>query len=622
MDPLSIISGCAALITAIGSLTISINAFVRTCRDSRSDLDKVSRELHSLQNVLELIQEDAKDDAKPFPPAIEHHITSIVANCTLVVVETQSCIKKYGNGGINSKASWAINGQGDMEKLRSSLEAHKSALELALDMLTFSLAKDIKTDTTEIRNDTATIRDDTAQILQAIAQLQARLPDTAEAPNDFILQRFLEDMATYMEATLDADVDYSDHGRSWASASFSDEHATSPVDIISGTARNKSIVFDNFPPRWDDPDWLDKNLDLEGFCVDFAFPGCDLDAMMRSDDNIKFEHVKLSVNTRSKPFAEGSERIAAYARPAATTSKYVLKSSKGLSLNLAIVVEEMRIQALCKEFAREFNSFAKPPQPIDFITTLCLSSKSNGTAPDDHVLLEPYIEGEFVKYNSNGLYVLEDDDNPFNEVAQAFSHFTFERSSGNLLVNDIQRVGTYLIDPAVQTIDPNRFKLGLTNLNGEGYRFFFAMHKCGKTCHKLGLLSVKEAISSPNFSKTLISLGFRKIWPGVDSDICSNKLCRKMITPSMAFKSIERVHLIHSWCESCFLQLGSTFVKVTCRARGKEHTFWVSRFYYGSQGSEIPGVCEKHEEKSATDAGTTNRVALRSSLLRYFALDR
>ncbi|RYC85486.1 hypothetical protein BFJ63_vAg11586 [Fusarium oxysporum f. sp. narcissi] len=223
MDPLSIISGCAGLITAISSLSISISTFVRSCREARSDLDRVSRELHSLQTVLELIEEDAKDDTKPFPPTIQHHVSGIVSNCGSVVLEVETCIKKYGDGRVKSRAAWAINGQGDMEKLRSSLEAHKSALEPALDMISLSLTKDIKIDTTEIRNDTPAIKDDTALILQEIAQLQARLPDTAAAPMDYILQKFLEDMATYTEKTLDVDMFYSD-GMSSRALPIVDEH--------------------------------------------------------------------------------------------------------------------------------------------------------------------------------------------------------------------------------------------------------------------------------------------------------------------------------------------------------------------------------------------------------------
>ncbi|KAG4259264.1 hypothetical protein FPRO03_12940 [Fusarium proliferatum] len=122
-----------------------------------------------------------------------------------VVTELQGCVTKYGNNRLKTKASWAISGQGDVAKLRSNLEAHKAALELALDMLALHTAKAIRTDTTEIRNDTSAIKDGTAQILQEISQLQAQLSNR----DDYILQKFLEDMTTYTENDLDgASIDW------------------------------------------------------------------------------------------------------------------------------------------------------------------------------------------------------------------------------------------------------------------------------------------------------------------------------------------------------------------------------------------------------------------------------
>ncbi|KAH7324406.1 hypothetical protein B0I35DRAFT_475655 [Stachybotrys elegans] len=204
MDPLSIISGCAGLITALGSASVAIHNFIRTCRDARADLDKVSRELHSLRTVLELVRDDAKDDARPFPPPIAHHIVGIVANCNGVVAEIRVCINKYSDGRVRSKAAWALSGQGDMDKLRSSIEAHKSALELALDMLNLQLTREVKNDTTAILGDTTAIKDDTGRILEEIARLQARLPqDTQSEATDFLLQKYLEEMTTYTEMALE-----------------------------------------------------------------------------------------------------------------------------------------------------------------------------------------------------------------------------------------------------------------------------------------------------------------------------------------------------------------------------------------------------------------------------------
>ncbi|EXA43264.1 hypothetical protein FOVG_08275 [Fusarium oxysporum f. sp. pisi HDV247] len=210
MDPLSIATGCATLISTIGSLSLSINSFVRTCREARGDLDRVARELLSLQTVLELIQEDVADESKTFPTTLEQHVSGIVTNCNSVVVELQECITKYsGDNRLKSKAGWAINGQGDVAKLRSNLEAHKAALELALDMLSLHVTKEIKNDTSAIRNETSAIKDDTAQILEEILRLQQRLPK--QGGNDYILQNFLEEMTTYTEKAMDgASIDRGD----------------------------------------------------------------------------------------------------------------------------------------------------------------------------------------------------------------------------------------------------------------------------------------------------------------------------------------------------------------------------------------------------------------------------
>ncbi|KAG4281705.1 hypothetical protein FPRO06_10609 [Fusarium proliferatum] len=235
MDPLSIATGCATLISTIGSLSLSINSFVRTCRESRGDLDRVARELFSLQTVLELIQEDVTDESKAFPTTLEHHVSGIIINCNSVVVELQECITKYGvDSRLKTKAGWAINGQGDVAKLRSNLEAHKAALELALDMLSLHITKEIKNDTSEIRNETSAIKDDTAQILEEILRLQKRLPK--QGGNDYILQNFLEEMTTYTEKALDgASIDEGDSSTEAASFVLETDEGDRghPIPLIS-----------------------------------------------------------------------------------------------------------------------------------------------------------------------------------------------------------------------------------------------------------------------------------------------------------------------------------------------------------------------------------------------------
>jgi hypothetical protein len=136
MDPLSIATGCVSLVVSISKLTISISGFVREVRGARSDLDAVSRDLLSLKTVLELLAEDASDSNDTvFPETLRKQVTGIIANCTGVLEQIEEVLKKHSGNRIDKAAKWAISGQNDVAKLRSSLEAHKSALEIALDMV-------------------------------------------------------------------------------------------------------------------------------------------------------------------------------------------------------------------------------------------------------------------------------------------------------------------------------------------------------------------------------------------------------------------------------------------------------------------------------------------------------
>lgn len=141
MDPLSITASCISLTASIGKTSLAIAKFVRDVRGARSDLDAVSRELLSLNTVLELLADDISSDdgdgGKTFPDTLRKQITGIVRNCTDVVVAIEGLLEKYGSEGnkVLTAAKWVTVGHDDMAKLRSSLEAHKSALEIALDMV-------------------------------------------------------------------------------------------------------------------------------------------------------------------------------------------------------------------------------------------------------------------------------------------------------------------------------------------------------------------------------------------------------------------------------------------------------------------------------------------------------
>lgn len=93
-------------------------------------------------------------------------------------------------------------------------------------------------------------------------------------------------------------------------------------------------------------------------------------------------------------------------------------------------------------------------------------------------LVEPRIEGTFVKFNSNTGWVLDS-----NKLTEALSHFSYHQTKGAFLLCDIQG-GEYpsrfvLTDPVVHSVTR---EFGATDGGPEAMQSFFARHRCGRFC--------------------------------------------------------------------------------------------------------------------------------------------
>ncbi|KAJ2904952.1 hypothetical protein MKZ38_006817 [Zalerion maritima] len=367
-----------------------------------------------------------------------------------------------------------------------------------------------------------------------------------------------------------------------------------------GSNGGEEIALESAKPQWEEQDWFNETLHVEAFSTDVLVHGISiLDDMMESDDNIKLSTTDLTIHRRSNPFAQGAMRVASYARTSASTNRLVVKSFKKEGKDITHLADDMRCQALCKAFALEFSALAGEENSVDFIVASCLKPKVlGGRASRPRAMkclsLEPFIEGDYIKYNSNGGWVNDESCfiDPFNQTAQAFSHFTFERSQGRFLISDLQGVGQVLTDPAVHTKDPERFKLADTNLGEAGFKFFFSTHKCNGICAKLGLKS-----NSTMFMADGSGFEFRETWPAKRevanmTVCCSNKLCSRIVRVSRAKKSTY--YPGYYWCTTCWPQLNKSKVPVVCAATGRHHEFNISSFFYESQGQIMPRMCPQH----------------------------
>jgi hypothetical protein len=127
MDPLSITTACMAAIGTITKASVEVPRFVSSVREARRDMEAVLRELTSLTLCLGVVRDDA--EKVTFPTTL----LAVVKSCDDIAGEIirlmdKLRVKKTG------RIRWNFTERDEVNKLRSSLESHKSCIDVALDM--------------------------------------------------------------------------------------------------------------------------------------------------------------------------------------------------------------------------------------------------------------------------------------------------------------------------------------------------------------------------------------------------------------------------------------------------------------------------------------------------------
>ncbi|ETV90512.1 hypothetical protein H310_14702 [Aphanomyces invadans] len=181
------------------------------------------------------------------------------------------------------------------------------------------------------------------------------------------------------------------------------------------------------------------------------------------------------------PFAKGAMRTAHGMQDTTLGLDLIAKFYFGTAATMDHHVrEDVEMHAIAKRLATEFSKSPCVENGVDFISTCWYE-----VAGRPLFTAEPHIPGDYKKYNNNSGWVGDAMADDQVVTAQAFSHFSFEQSKGQLMVVDLQGVGSIFTDPQIHSL--NAAKYGHGNLGEAGMATFFATHRCNRICNALRL---------------------------------------------------------------------------------------------------------------------------------------
>ena len=192
----------------------------------------------------------------------------------------------------------------------------------------------------------------------------------------------------------------------------------------------------------------------------------------------------------SEPFSQGSMRYAYQARytkfhkSRSHGERAIIKRLKNCTVcKREGWDEEIKLAEKAKEFVDKWNAthsvdkryIIHVPEVIRTITA------GRGFKSGEWVTLEPYIEGNYEKWNSNSGWNKEE-----KLSVHAFCHWTYHYSGGTMLLCDAQGVrngDSYcLTDPAICSMRAGQY--GMTDCGEAAITTWFETHRCNTFCNQ------------------------------------------------------------------------------------------------------------------------------------------
>ncbi|OWZ01349.1 Alpha kinase, partial [Phytophthora megakarya] len=316
--------------------------------------------------------------------------------------------------------------------------------------------------------------------------------------------------------------------------------------------------------------------------------------------NLNLKHTQQETTIRLSPtcFAKGAMR-SAHALYDCKMNTYLVakiyfgKAAAMYSSSKNSLQDDVKMQIVAKRLATEFSLSEDVENAVDFIFTCWYEIKDPteaGLNPSMSMFTaEPYVDGEYKKYNNNNGWIRDDGLN-LSETAQAFSHFTWQKTFGQLMVVDLQGVGCIFTDPQIHS---NNEKFGCGNLSEVGMTAFFATHECNTVCRALELKPIKHS----GFKRKAIAVcsGKKSAKKVTNKSMtCSCPLCGSITTVLhsdfiAAYREGREVY-----CEGCIAKSEGNLHR---KCQGCMKIFSFSPYWHSMKGIEPPRNCQTCEKK-------------------------
>jgi len=215
------------------------------------------------------------------------------------------------------------------------------------------------------------------------------------------------------------------------------------------------------------------------------------------------------VDIQDKPFAKGSCRSAHKLRDLTHPDQSFVGKFSTKKASRDQYFMDVVMQTFCSKWADLYNSF-NPPKKISFLPSFVLELFDRPTGAT-MCGGEPFIEGDYKKFNNNSGYVNNDESTGVSRnTPQAFSHFSLKHSNHELVIIDIQGVNDFYTDPQIHTKSGKGFGEG--NLGQNGIYQFIKTHHCNPLCQFLKLEPLNASTKRMLLRGTLpvVTLEFNK----------------------------------------------------------------------------------------------------------------